>query len=265
MTTGGDVQDNDAFEGGVRLGLVAYGVVHLVVAYAALQLALGDRSSNASQQGALSQLARSGLGQVGMVVVAVGFGTLVLWQGLEAVRGHTRDDGAKRWLKRAASAVRALVYLGLGITAVRIAFGERSGGGGTDSLTARVMSATGGRYLVGVVGLTVVAVGVYLGYHGLAGKFEKRLDGGARRGDRRGPIVVAGKVGHVAKGAALAAVGALFVVAAVTFDPQRSGGLDQALTTLLRQPFGPYLVGAVGLGLGAYGLYCFAWARHRAR
>ena len=48
-------------------------------------------------------------------------------------------------------------------------------------------------------------------------------------------------------------------------DPQESGGLDVALHELLRQPFGVVIAGAVSLGLGCFGLYCFAWARHLKR
>lgn len=266
MTNNGDVRDNDAFEGGVRIGLAAYGLVHLLVAYTALQLALGDHSGKASQQGALGRLAQSGLGQVGLMVVAAGFAVLVVWQAVEAVRGHRSSEGGKLVLKRLASAGKAVVYATLAFTATQKAFGAGSSGGGSrgqaDSMTAQLMSAPGGRYLVGAVGLGVIAVGVYLCYHGLAEKFVKRLDHEAGQADRRGVIVTLGKVGHLAKGVALMVVGALFVTAAVQFQPKESGGLDQALRTLLQQPFGPYLVGAVALGLGAYGLYCLAWARH---
>lgn len=261
MTANGDVRDNDAFDGGVRLGLVAYGVVHLLVAYTALRLALGDHSGTANQQGALGTLAQSGFGTVSLAVVAVGFGVLVVWQAVEAWRGHTRESNGKRTLKRLGSAGKAVVFLLLAVSAAQKALGERSGGR-TDALTAQVMSAPGGRVLVGAVGLGVVAAGVYLCYHGLGRRFTERLDVQASQQDRRPLIVTLGAIGHVAKGVALGAVGALFVTAAVQFQAKESGGLDQALHTLLRQPFGPYLVGGVALGLGAFGLYCFAWARH---
>ncbi len=51
-----DGQDQ-AKDAGVRLGLVVYGMVHLLIAYTAVSLALGDRDQKASQQGALAQLA----------------------------------------------------------------------------------------------------------------------------------------------------------------------------------------------------------------
>lgn len=261
MAANGDVRDNDAFDGGVRVGLAAYGLVHLLVAYTALRLALGEQSGKANQQGALGQLAQSTAGRVGLVVVAAGFAILVVWQLVEAFRGHTNESGIKRVAKRAGSAGKAVVYAALAVTAAQKAFGERSGGR-TDALTAELMSAPGGRLLVGAIGLGIVGVGLYLCYHGLAERFVERLDLTANRGERRPLIVTLGKVGHVAKGVALATVGALFVTAAVQFQPKESGGLDQGLRTLLQQPFGPYLVAAVAVGLVSYGLYCLAWARH---
>lgn len=261
VTATGDVRDHDAFDGGIRLGLAAYGLVHILVAYTALRLALGDQSSKANSQGALGSLAQSGLGQISLVVVAAGFVILALWQGIEAYKGHNDDDGLRRLVMRITSGAKVVVYLALAVTAVQKAFGESSGGR-TDSVTAQVMSATGGRFLVGAVGLTIVGIGAYLVYHGITEEFVERLDVEARKGDRRPLIVVLGKVGLVAKGIAFGLVGALFVTAAWQFQPKESGGLDQGLTTLLQQPLGPYLVGAVALGLSSFGLYCFAWARH---
>ncbi len=264
MVTRTDVQQSDTLDTGVRVGLVAYGVVHLLVAYTALRIALGG-GGKADQQGALGTLARSPGGQVTLWVVAVGFFALVVWQGFEAAVGHQREDGTKRVLKRVASGVKAVVFLLLGVSAIQKATGSSSGSSGTDSRTAQVMSASGGRILVGLVGLVIVGAGAYLVYKGLAEKFTKRLDSRATSGDRSTPIVLLGKVGYAAKGVALAVVGLLFVTAAVQFEPQKSGGLDQALHTLVRQPFGPVVLVAVALGLGCYGLFSFAWARHLDR
>ena len=48
----------------------------------------------------------------------------------------------------------------------------------------------------------------------------------------------------------------------ITHDAKKSGGLDQALLTVLDQPFGPVLLCAIGLGLGCFGLFTLARARH---
>jgi len=252
---------------GVRIGLVAYGVTHLVIAATALPLAWGDREGKASQQGALSQMAQQPFGDVLLWIIVLGMAALVVWQLAEAAVGHQDEDGAKRLAKRGASAAKAVVYAVLGWTAASTALGTGSSGGSgsTDSMTARLMSAPGGTLLVGAIGLGIVAVGLFLGYRGWSEKFTKHLQPQATSGGTRTPVIVAGKVGHLAKGVALVVVGALFVTAAVQHEPKESGGLDVALRELLDQPLGPLLLAVVALGLGCFGVYCFFWARYLRR
>lgn len=262
---GRSAEGSPALAKGVKIGLVAYGVTHLVVAATALPLAWGDRSEGrASQTGALSRMAQQPFGEVLLWIIVVGMASLVVWQVAEAAVGHRDEEGAKRHAKRGASAAKALVYAFLGWTAATIASGSggSGGSGSTDSFTARLMSAPGGVLLVGAVGLGIVAAGLVLAYRGWTERFTKELDQRATTGSSRTPIVWLGKVGHLAKGAALAVVGALFVTAAVQHDPRKSGGLDVALRELLSQPLGPVLLAAVALGLGCFGVYCFFWAKY---
>ena len=58
-------------------------------------------------------------------------------------------------------------------------------------------------------------------------------------------------------------IGATVGVAAYRYDPDAARGLDGALAALRDQPYGPVLLGAVGVGLAAYGLYCGVNARYR--
>ena len=265
-TATGKLDDSEALDHGVRLGLVVYGIVHLIIAFTALDLAWGrGDSGTASQQGALSQMASTPLGKGVLYVVAVGFAALVVWQAAEAAVGYRQSRGKKRTLKRLGAAGKTVVYAVLAFSAARKAASAGSGGGSTDSMTAQVMAAPLGQLLVGLVGLGVIAVGGYLVHRGWAEKFTKSLDADAKSGNRSGVIVTLGKAGHIAKGVSLAGVGSLFLFAAVQHDPQESGGLDVALHVLLRQPFGPVLLSAVALGFACFGLFCLAWARHLDR
>src|SRR3954466_11776856 len=71
----------------VAVGLVSYGVVYLLIAWIARRVAWGG-GGDASQQGALRTLARTGAGPVLLAVTAVGLLTLALWQAVEAGVGH---------------------------------------------------------------------------------------------------------------------------------------------------------------------------------
>ena len=259
-------RNSDWLDNGVRVGLAAYGLVHLLIAWLALQLALGTSGGQAANsKGALKELASTGLGRLSLYVVAAGLFALVVWQGLEAAVGHRAEQGGKRTFKRGASAAKAVIYAGVGVSALKTAIGAHSKSKGTSGMTAQLMSMPFGPLLVGIVGVVIIAVAGYLARRGWKEKFLKRLDGEGRTGNDAKAYRMFGKVGYIAKGIALAIVGLLFVWAAYTHDAKKSGGLDVALHRLLAAPFGPFLLMAVAAGIACYGLFCFAWAKHLRR
>jgi hypothetical protein len=249
----------------VRVGLVAYGAVHLLIASVAIRLAFGSEEGSASSDGALSAMAENPFGDVLLFVVAAGFFSLVLWQLIEAFAGHNEQKGNKLVVKRLGSALKAMLYGSLGYSALKIALGGGSDGGGTDTMTAKLMSMPAGQVLVGLVGLAVLGYAGRLIYRGLSEGFKKHLEVEGHTGYDGKAFVLLGKVGYVSKGAALLVVAGLFLWAAWSHDPDKSGGLDQALHKVLQQPFGAPMLVAVGVGIACYGLFCFAWARHLDR
>ena len=48
---------------------------------------------------------------------------------------------------------------------------------------------------------------------------------------------------------------------ALTYDPEKAGGLDAALDTVRQQPFGTVLLVVMALGIACFGAFCFVWAR----
>ncbi len=58
-------------------------------------------------------------------------------------------------------------------------------------------------------------------------------------------------------------VGAFLVVAGTSADPSQARGLGGVLAALAAQPFGPWLLGLVAVGLLSYGLFLLAEARYR--
>lgn len=127
------------------------------------------------------------------------------------------------------------------------------------------MDLPGGQFIVGVIGLAIIGYGISLVVRGWTEKFRRHLDAQGQSGQDRSAYVMLGKAGYIAKGVAISVIGGLFGYAAITHEAKKSGGLDQALQTVLEQPFGPVLLTAIGLGIGAYGLFCFARAKHLSR
>ncbi|WP_435746991.1 DUF1206 domain-containing protein [Nocardioides sp. SYSU DS0663] len=251
----------------VRGGLVAYGVVYLLVGWLAVQLAIGSSKENASTTGAIRQLAQQPFGKVLVWLVAIGMFVLVLWRAIEAFGGHRDEDGGKRVAKGALSLLKAVLYAAIGLSALGIATGAANSGGGSSerTITARLLGLPFGQVLVGLVGAAVIAYGVSLIVRAWTEKFREHLTAEGKSGDVGTAYIWFGKAGYAAKGIAIGIIGGLFVWAAITHEAKRAGGLDQALQELLQQPFGQTLLVLVGLGIACYGLFTFARARHLSR
>ncbi len=251
----------------VRFGLLAYGVVHLLIAWIALQLAFGETGQSASSTGALHELASKPFGGVALWAVFVGMALLVVWRVLEAAFGHEGEDGKEELGKRLMSLFKAVLYGALAVSALRVALGSggSGGGSGSETMTAKVMNVPGGQVLVGLAGLAIITYAGFTAWRGWSEKFLEHLDSEGRSGSDGKAYRLFGKVGYLAKGASVAVIGALFVYAAATHDADEGGGLDDALRTVQQQPFGPVLLAAMALGIGCYGLFCFARARHLDR
>jgi hypothetical protein len=266
---------SDLLDHAVRFGLVAYGLMHLVVGWIAVQLVFGQRTDEASGTGALHELAQQPFGEVLVWAVAVGMLLLLLWRVLEVLVGERGTEGLERWRKRAVSAGKACVYGFLGFTAMRIALGaggsSGSSGSGSGSgsseetMTAKVLAWPIGPWLVGAAGAVIIGIAVAHLWRGWTASFLDDLDVRGRVGTSGRAYEVLGRVGYAAKGIAFGVVGGLVVWAAVTHDPKKSAGLDEALREVLQQPFGRILLLAVAVGLACYGLFCFAQARHLDR
>jgi hypothetical protein len=262
--SGDDVKHNDLLKRGARVGLVAYGVVHLLVAWIALQIAWSG-GGDASTGGALKKLVGQPLGKTMLWITVVGLVALLLWQLATAVWGFRSEDEPKKSFKRASSVGRAVLYGVLAFSAYKIVSGSGGSTGGDskeEGFTADLLGAPAGRVLVALVALAVLAVAASMIRRGVTDGFTHDLESRATSGQSGSTVIGLGRFGYVAKGIAVGVVGILFGWSALSYDADKAGGLDDALETVRDQPFGPYLLTFVALGLAAFGLFCFAWARY---
>jgi hypothetical protein len=254
--------NSDAVEWLARLGLVSRGVIWLTVGLLAAQVALGD-NERADKDGALAAIKDKPLGELLLVVLAVGFLGYAAWRLLEgAVGNRDEDDDRKRWAKRAGSLFRGGIYLFLAGSTAKFVLG----GGGHDKtqpLTARVMTATGGRTLVFLVGAGLVVGGLAMAFRGLRQKFEDLVDEGKMPALLRTVTRVVGTVGLVSRGLVFALVGWFLIDAAVRFEPDQAKGLDASLKTVAQQPFGRVALFAGAVGLLAFAAWSWIEARYR--
>lgn len=257
-----DVAQSRPVKIGARIGIFSYGITHLLIAWLALQVAFGGGGEKADQSGAFQQLAQQPFGRVLLWVLVVGFVATALWRLEQTVWGYSYvSDRTKKIRKKVASGAKVVVFAALAVLAAMTAAGSGGGGGGQQRATADLLGLPGGQLIVGAIGIVIVVVGGRKVYQGWKKSF---LDDMSLPSDRRAREVAerTGQVGFIAKGVSIALIGVLVVVAAIRFRPDESSGLDAALKGLAAQPFGPYLLAAVALGLAAYGVFCFFDARY---
>jgi len=244
-----------------RAGLAAYGVVYLLLAWLALQVVLEDSDGAIDKTGALRQLAEQSWGDIALWAAAVGLAALTVWQALEAAVGHHERDAKKRWALRTKSAFRAGVFAVIAMSSAKTALGQSSRKG-TDGYTAWLMEQPLGPFLVGAVGVAIIAFAVGSAVIGLTDSYQHDLDVDGRTGEVGTALTVLARAGYCTRAVAFGVMGSLFLWAAETHDPQQSGGLDQALGRVMKAPAGPALLAAVALGFACYGLFNVAKARH---
>ncbi|WP_394614892.1 DUF1206 domain-containing protein [Lentzea sp. JNUCC 0626] len=241
-----------------RAGMVLYGVVHVLVAWLAIQVAFGD-SEQADSKGALGDIAAAGP----WLLWTLGFGLafFALWQVLQACVGFNyMPKKRKKIAKRIGAGARAISAGGIAFGAFKFATGSGAPGDQNQQqkeLTAQLLALPFGQFIVGAVAVGVIVIAVIIARKGVKLSFEEDLD------KSRSPkwIQPVGRVGWLGKGIAYGVIGVLIGLAAINADPEQSGGMDKALKTLAAQPYGMFLLTAVAIGIAAFGVYCFAAAR----
>ena len=253
-----------------RVGLVAYGAMHLLIAFLAVRMALGLRGADADQTGALLTVAHGPGGRLLLWAIGLGMLSLALWQAAEVLlwwRGLL-DPG--RRVRVAVVCTKCLakggVYGFLGLTALLFALGlEYEADERLRDLTDETLEIPGGAVMVAAVAAGVVAVGLYTLARGFTGGFMKDIDLPAAP-DRWEPLIEAvGRVGYAAKGIAFGLVGVLLWRAATSADVSTATGLDGAMTAVAGVGAGPWLLGGIAAGFAAFGVYALARARYPDR
>jgi len=257
--------DRASLEVLARGGLIAYGVVHLLIGWLALQIAWGASArKSADVSGALRTLADEPFGKILLGLVAVGLVALALWQASEAIWGYRSREGAERVRKQVTSGAKAVFYAALGVSAASVALGLGSWDSQSQrQTTSGVLAWPAGRVIVVVTGLIIIGVGVAGVVKGVKKSFSEEIDTSSMSPVARKGVARLGQVGYIAKGVALGVVGGLLSYATLTFERQKAPGLDGALHAILSQPFGRFLLTAVALGFAAFGLFALLGSRYR--
>ena len=242
-----------------RCGLVANGLVHILIGVIAISVAFG-LGGRPSRSGALAAIAATPGGVIVLWGAAASLVGLAFWQ-LTAAAAVTAGSDASRLKRRATDAGKAVGFAVVGGVTVVFALGGHSNTTRTSrDLSALLLKQPGGVLVVLAAACIVGGIGVAHLVRGISRRFRDDLK--PLGGRARAVIFSLGVVGYVSKAIGLLIVGVLLLVAALFNDASKAVGLDTALTDLSKLPSGRVLLAIIALGLVSYGLYLFARARY---
>jgi type IV secretory pathway VirB2 component (pilin) len=240
--------------------------MYVVIGWIAVEIAFGKTSQQANRSGALHALGRTGAGEIALWLLVVGFFGMALWRLTEAVYGTRERDRRKAVFARLAAAFKTVVYAVLGYGVLEYALGIGSPPSGNQQsvdATATLMRHPGGKALVMVIGVALIAAGLALGYQAWRKRFLKNMNLSAMRRRTRRVVEWLGQIGGVARGVVFVTAGIFLIVAAVRAQPGEAKGVDSSLRELAATPLGPWLLVLVAVGLIMFGLFSCCEARWR--
>lgn len=255
------VHKSTTFDVFVGVGLVTYGIVHLLIAWIGVRIFVTGGHGNDTQDAALSAMAATVYGEVLLWITAVGLAALALWQVFETIWRRAPEEGRiSKSFGRVGSSFSAFAYAALCFSVVRIAvIGHATRNGRrTEDVTTEFETALL-RVVFFVVGVVFVVLAIRSIYRGIRRRFGDDLKEGVSR-----KVLVLGQAGFIGKGITFAIVGVMMVI---TVLDGRTGtpGLESVLRLLNLSPAGGFFLLLKAFGLALFGVYCFAWAANRRR
>jgi hypothetical protein len=251
-----------------RLGLVGQGVVATIVGLLAIRIAVGEKGEAATSDGAVAWLAKQPFGKFLLVALTVALFALALWRFLCALMGDPVEGSEPK--DRVKYAALGIVYLLLAITTLGVTIANWTGSGetqpkaksgdeGSQKATSTLFDWPAGRWLVGILGVAVIAYAGYNFYKQvITKKFAERLDA-----DDGSWVVRLGLIGYTAQSLVYAVIGYFFIQAAIAFKSRTAKGPSGALIELADTGAGKILLWAIAIGLFAYGIFCISEAKYR--
>ena len=249
-----------------RGGIVAQGMIYLLIGGLALAVVFNPVQHPSGSQGAMSHLAHAPLGGALLALLALGLAAYVLWQLMQAM-GDPESHGQGK-LKQFAVRIQHLWDAAVHCLLVGMAGWQLLGYSRGDAhdqtqqhLTATAMHIPGGQWLVIAIGGGIMAFALVEWIMACRPEHDTRMD--LSHTPWRRPILALLVLGHAARGALFGLIGAFLIRAAWRHDALDSTGVAGALQSMRQQPWGAWLLGTVAVGLIAFGLAQFAEARYR--
>lgn len=248
-----------------RFGYMTIGIIYGMIGILAGLAAVGPGGKTTGTTGALTSIAEMPFGE--MLLWVIGFGLIgyIIWGFIKAIMDVEGDGmGAKGLIKRIGFLISGIIYANLAFGAIKLASytGDAGSSESEKMISAKIMEHPFGEWAVGVVGVIIIAFGLYELVSGIKGSFMKKFKVSEMNEKEEKLARISGKLGLISRGIVLSMIGFFFVRTAYTNNPEESKGLGGSLAELAIQPFGQFLLGIIAVGLILYGIYQIILGRY---
>jgi hypothetical protein len=254
---------SDWFDGFARFGYASKGLSFAAMGILMVRVALGQQSERADFAGAVEEMTAQPLLIGLLILLCVGLFGYAIWRVIQGVADLEREGGDWTGMaKRAMYVAVGVSYAGFAVYGVGILLGWSTEEGAVRDWTATVLGWPFGRWIIGVVGLAVLASGLAELWFALSGSFQVELGRDDIGKFQKVCLICTGGVGHAGRALVYSAAGVFAIRAALNFDPDEARGVAETIRELALQPYGSWIVAFAATGFIAYGVYYCLLAFH---
>jgi len=247
-----------------RVGYASKGVVYVVMGSLAGLAVAGLGGQTTDGRGVVSMILQQPFGRIIVALSVVGLLGYAVWRFIAAWRDtEHRGKAFKGVALRLGQAGSGIIAVGLAFQAWRVVSGDIGESQATREWTVRFLAAPAGRWLVAIGGIMVIAYALFQFRKAFARDVNKHLHLYRIDDHWHGWISKMSRFGLAARGVVFLVIGWFIVIAAVKYSGRPVKGIDGALDTVGRLPYGRALLGVVAFGLVAYGCMQLVNARWR--
>lgn len=243
-----------------QVGFFTKGLVYVLLGGLAAIAAFGSGGKIGGKDGVMKFLLGMPLGQVLVGIVALGLAAYSLWRFYSAYRDPRSDDTDRRWGAKARFVYSGFFYGAIAYSFAKPLFSSSSGGDKKKAMLGKLLDTEWGVWAIGAIALLVAGQAIFQFYNGYKGKFMKKIDD--HPGSAYKWVKYVGRIGYYARFVLFGILSYLLVRVILEHNADAYDGTKGVFQHLLSYDYGNILMGAVALGLTAYGVFSILIARY---
>lgn len=256
--------DKDKVNKVKQFGFYSKGLVYALMGILAAMAAFGLGADIKGKSGIVQFLHGLPGGKLLTAIVALGLLAYTLWRFYQAV-----FDPGKETKKERIGARLQFAYSGIFYAVIAFSFAQPilSGQSSSDdnskkAMLGNLLDKEWGIWVIWAIGIAMAANAIWQCYLGFSGKYMKQVDENPDNKHEYALVKRSGRYGYIARGVVFGIISFFVINVCLAHNANAYKDTEGALQYLLSVSYGPFLMGAVALGMLAYGIFCFMVARH---